>query len=123
MSHLETFLGKTPRPLAVFPEGERPLNSYNCSALQAEVGWRRPARIRNVRWLDSGSKDATEMAAVKSLSTSKSLWDIVRGREFEATIDKPTILGATDKDGDACIQKVLEVTVLMPKHTACNTNI
>ncbi len=51
-----------------------------------------------MRWLDSGSKDATEMAAVKSLSTSKSLWDIVRGREFEATIDKPTVLGATDKE-------------------------
>ncbi len=55
------------------------------------------------------------MAAIKSLSTSKPLWDIVRGREFEATIDKPTILGATDADGEACIQKVLEVIVL-PKH-------
>ena len=77
--------------------------------MQAEVGWRRPARIRNLRWLDSGSKDAREMATIESLSTSKPLWDIVRGREFEATINKPTVLGATDVDGEACILKVAEV--------------
>lgn len=86
--------------------------------MQAEVSWRSPARIKNVRWLDGSSKDSREMAAIESISTSKSLWDIARGSEFEATIDKPTILGATDADGDACILKVVEVTV--PQ--ACNAS-
>lgn len=92
----------------------KPCSLAHC--MQADVGWRRPARISNVRWLDSGSKDAREMAAIKSLSTSKSLWDVVRGREFEATIDKPTVLGATDVDGEACILKVIEVTHPAPAH-------
>ena len=82
--------------------------------MQAEVGWRRPARIKNLRWLDSGKKDAREMATIKSASTSKSLWDIVRGCEFEVTLDKPTILGATDADGEACILKVAEVSHFRP---------
>lgn len=66
-----------------------------------------------MRWLDCESKDARELAAIKSISTSKPLWDIVRGREFEATVDKPTVLGATDVDGEACILKVVEVICLL----------
>ena len=79
--------------------------------------------MNNARWLDRGSKDGREMAAIKSISTSKPLWDIVRGREFEATIDKPTVLGATDVDGEACILKVLEVVCLTraPLCSSCQT--
>ena len=92
------------------PQGYNDMNFRSTPAVQAEVSWRSPARIKNVRWLDGSSKDSREMAAIESISTSKSLWDIARGREFEATIDKPTILGATDADGNACILKVVEVT-------------
>ena len=77
--------------------------------MQAEVGWRRPARLRNVRWLESSGKESRELATIESIRTSQSLWDIARGREFEATVDRPTILGATDVDGDPCILKVIEV--------------
>ena len=63
------------------------------------------------------------MAAIASISTSKSLWDIARGREFEATIDKPTILGATDADGDACILKVVEVPVPQARNASTGAKI
>ncbi len=83
---------------------------HHCSlAAQAEVGWRRPARLRGLRWLESSGKESRELAAIESIRTSQPLWDIARGREFEATIDRPTILGATDTDGDPCILKVIEV--------------
>lgn len=83
---------------------------HHCSlAAQAEVGWRRPARLRGLRWLESSGKESRELAAFESIRTSQPLWDIARGREFEATVDRPTILGATDTDGDPCILKVIEV--------------
>ena len=83
---------------------------HHCSlAAQAEVGWRRPARLRGLRWLESSGKESRELAAIESIRTSQPLWDIARGREFEATVDRPTILGATDTDGDPCILKVIEV--------------
>ena len=81
-------------------------------AAQAEVGWRRPARMRGVRWLESSGNDSRELAAIESIQTSQPLWEIARGREFEATVDRPTILGATDTDGDPCILKVIEVRTL-----------
>ena len=73
------------------------------------MGWRRPARLRGLRWLESSEKESRELAAIESIRTSQPLWDIARGREFEATIDRPTMLGATDTDGDPCILKVIEV--------------
>ena len=77
--------------------------------LQAELGWKKPAKIRNVSWGEKGS-EGRELAAIESIRTSKPLWDIARGHEFEVTIDKPTVLGATDADGDPCILKVVEVS-------------
>ena len=62
-----------------------------------------------MRWLESSGNDSRELAAIESIWTSQPLWDIARGREFEATVDRPTILGATDTDGDPCILKVIEV--------------
>lgn len=62
-----------------------------------------------MRWLSSSAEGSREVAAIQSIRTSRSLWDVARGRDFEATIDRPTILGATDRDGDACILKVLQV--------------
>ena len=86
------------------------MHVHHCSlAAQAEVGWRRPTRIRGVRWLESSGKESRELAAIEGIRTSQSLWGIARGREFEATVDRPTILGATDTDGDPCILKVIEV--------------
>ena len=69
----------------------------------------KPANIRIVSWGEKGS-EGRELAAIESIRTSKPLWDIARGREFEVTIDKPTVLGATDADGDPCILKVVEVS-------------
>ena len=86
------------------------MHVHHCSlAAQAEVGWRRPTRIRGVRWLESSGKESRELAAIEGIRTSQSLWGIARGREFEATVDRPTILGATDTDGDPYILKVIEV--------------
>ena len=62
-----------------------------------------------MRWLESSSEESRELATIESIRTSQPLWDIARGREFEATIDKPTILGATDVNGDPCILNVIEV--------------
>ena len=62
-----------------------------------------------MRWLEGSGKDSRELAAIESIRTSQPLWDIARGREFEATVDRPTILGATDTDGNSCILKVIEV--------------
>ena len=62
-----------------------------------------------MRWLESSGKESRELAAIESIRISQPLWDIARGREFEATVDRPTILGATDTDGDPCILKVIEV--------------
>ncbi len=93
-----------------------PTESMN--PLQAEVGWRKPAKIRNVRWSESGS-EGREIAAIESIRTSKPLWDIARGREFELTIDKPTVLGATDEDGDPCILKVVQVSPSLHPRPSC----
>lgn len=87
------------------------LTSWVLNLNQANLGWRKPVNIENVQWGDRASEAAgSPLVEVPSITSSASLWDIAKGREYELLVSNPRIDGSLADDGTFLLQQVAQVS-------------
>lgn len=78
---------------------------------QVKVGWRTPMQITHVQWGDPAGTAGHALVEIDSIRGSAPLWDIVRGREFEVTVNSPRVDGSVNSQGELELQRVAQVAL------------
>jgi len=81
---------------------------------KVRTGWRKPVYIEGVVIKD-GIKNLVPVLEVEKVTTSKTLWDIVRGKGYEVFVLGPKVNAFPDEVGNIPVVRFAQKTGLLQK--------
>lgn len=70
-----------------------------------------------MQWGDPADKTGHPLVEIETIRSSAPLWDIIRGREFEVTVNSPRVDGSANSQGELELQRVAQVGHSLPNIT------
>ena len=88
------------------------VSAYTVVVEQAELGWTKPVSLEGLQLQENSPAESNVLFSVQRVSTSKSLWDIAGGQDFDLVIERPLLNGAEGPSGNLLIADVIQACLL-----------
>ena len=82
--------------------------------MQADLGWNKRIKLSGVEFKSPAILGGETLASVETVSTTESLWNVVRGRSFDAFASRPRVDCSRASSGQLKWAELLDFVSLLP---------
>ena len=80
-----------------------------CHMMQASMGWRKPVHIQDLALTEPAALGGEQVVSIAKITSTKPLWDIVRGRDYDLVVSEPCVDCSLLPSGQVRLERLTQV--------------